>query len=331
MTKKELTQEDPQFLPTKYDLTKARLSMLTKAYDPALIPEALVKGDDGYQVIHEQTMAIIKVRTRIEKVRKELNSDALSWSKKVNGEAKRLTTIIEELEKPWRDIKTNLDEKEAREAEETRQAEAKLQDEIEQRIQNIKDLTTGLLGKDAAYIQDRLMKANGIMIDEEWYGDYVEPAEIVLATVVESLENAHTERLEFEVGQAEVQKQKDEMAENQRKMDEQQKDLDKQKAAQEASERASKAAKEKAEREAQEKKGREERAIREAQEAKKHKAELEARLPEDKKLRAYADELLSLKVPPIHDRVMMDVLARSLERLNSVALYIYDNTQGGES
>ena len=95
----ELTHADPEFLPVQYDMTAARIKQLTKAYSPKSIPKASAKGDDGYLVIHEKVMAIIKVRTSIDKVRKSLKADALTWSKKVDGEARRLTAIVEAL---WR-------------------------------------------------------------------------------------------------------------------------------------------------------------------------------------------------------------------------------------
>ena len=108
---KELTHTDPEFLPVQYDMTEIQIAKLVKEYDPKTIPEASVKGDDGYLVIHDKTMAITKVRTHIDRIRKILKADSLAWGKKVDGEAKRLTAIVETLEAPWRKVKNDLDEK----------------------------------------------------------------------------------------------------------------------------------------------------------------------------------------------------------------------------
>ena len=69
--KKELQREDPNFLPTVYGLNKSKLAKLKKEYDIKLMPESTIKGDEGYEIIHKQAMAIVKVRTNIEKKKKE--------------------------------------------------------------------------------------------------------------------------------------------------------------------------------------------------------------------------------------------------------------------
>ena len=221
MTKaKELTREDPDFLPVQYDLEAAKLRKLAKEYDPKLMPKAREKGDDGYQVIHEKTMAITKVRTNIEKVRKSLNADALKWTGEVNTEAKRLTSIISELEAPWRDVKTELDEKEAREAEAARQREQERIEVIEQRIADIKILAEGLIGASAEVIKTRLDLATAIEIDEDRFDDYVEAAEHAKSVVVSALNAAYDVRVDFEEQQEQLRKQQAELAESQRRVDE---------------------------------------------------------------------------------------------------------------
>lgn len=52
---------------------------------------------------------IVKLRTGVEKRRKELKEDALKWSRKVDSEAKRLTGLLEEIETPLRDSKDAVD------------------------------------------------------------------------------------------------------------------------------------------------------------------------------------------------------------------------------
>lgn len=332
--KQELKPDDPKFLPAQYDLTAAQLTKLRKEYDPANIPTALEKGDEGYQAIHSMVMNITKVRTNIDKVRKGLKADALAWGKKVDGEAKRLTEIVVSLEEPWRKIKTDLEEKEEREKQAAREAEEKAIAIIEERIAGIKSLTEGLLGATADQILARNYEASSVEITEELFGDYVEAATIIRKTVMETLTNAHAERLEFEEQQAAAAKQQAEMAEQQAKLDAQaaeqakaQRELDDQKAAQEAAEKAEQARKEKEEREAQEEIERQEREQAEAEAKKKRKAELAKRLPEDRKVRDYADALMAVQAPGVESKELGDLVMTALVKVKEIQKLIYLSTQ----
>lgn len=343
--KVELTPADPDFLLVKYNLTEQQLNQLAVDYDPKNIPEAHEKGDEGYLVIHERTMAITKVRTKIEAVRKDLTADAVAWQKKVNGEARRLTDAVKDLESPWREKKEELDTKEAREAEARAAAEAKRQAEIEGRVAGIKSLAEGLLGASADDISARIREINAVEITEEMFGDYVEAGTVMRDTIRSTLVAAHAEREAFE-------KQQSEMAEQQAKLDaqaaEQKKEqdrLDAEKAAQEAAEAAREAqrkadeqaeadrkeAQERADREAIERADREE-AERKEQEAreKREAEERQARLPDDAKLRNLALELGAIKRPKLQTEGAKAVLVSVDTWLKSARDYIIENTQETE-
>ena len=286
MNQKALTPDDPEFLPVQYDLTEARLKKLAKEYDPKQIPTAEIKGDDAYTEIHNKVMAIVTVRTNIEKKRKELKSDALAWGKKVDGEAKRLTTAVEEMEAPWREIKINLDKKEEREAEAARLAEESRLEEIEDRIFAINSMTNGLLNVDSAAIQARIDKAQGIQINEDAYGEYLEAAQLAHGNVLNELQTALEQKVQFEEGQAALAKQQAEQAEAQRKIDEQQAEIDKVKREQDAAARAELERREKEERQAREKA----EAAQREEEAKRIKAEQELQDKKDAEDRELAEK-----------------------------------------
>jgi chromosome segregation ATPase len=316
----ELSPSDPNFLPVQYDLTQERLSQLAVEYDPKNIPEAKEKGDDAYQVVHEKTMAITKVRTNIEKVRKTLKADALAWGRKVDGEAKRLTAEVEALEAPWRKIKTDLDEAEAKAEEAARLAEQERMEVIEGRIAAIRALAEGLLGADSATIQERLDWFTDAVIDEANYGEYVEAATITGNTIKETLQAALTERLAFEQQQADLNAQQEKLAEERKALDEE-------KAAQKAAEAAEKARKEKEEKAAWEEIQRKQREQEEAEAAKQREAELKKRQPDDVRLRNYADDLAMVECPPLKDEGLQHVWMQADERLGKIVQFIYDNTQ----
>jgi len=353
---KELTQSDPEFLPVQYNLTEAAIKKLREDYDPALIPDTEKKGDEGYLVVHEKVMSITKVRTAIEKKRKELKADALSWGRLVDGKAKELTEIIEAIEAPWKTLKTDLDEKEAREAEEARERELEAMQIIEAKIEQLKSATNGLLGLPVIQLKERLALIQGVTIDES-YGEYVEAAEhhknAAIKAITETI--ASQELLEEQQAQVKRDQEKiaaaqkevddkaaeldrirqeneqaaaDKMAEQQKKMDEQQALLDKQKADQEKAEEDEKQRKEDEAFAELEEKQRKEKEIADAAAKKEREVELYARLPEDIKMRKYADELLAIEAPTVESKEMDQLNVDTALALGHLAADIYSRTQG---
>lgn len=336
---KELAPTDPEFLPVQYSMTDAKLAELAKDYDPALIPKAEEKGDDGYQIIHDKTMAITKVRTSVEAKRKELKADAIEWGKKVDGEAKRITAAIAALEEPWRKIKVALDEKEAREAEEARQREIDDMAEIERKIADIKRLTSDLVGASAETLRLRIEHVNSIVIDEDGFGLFMDGAKLAKLTVLDDLTKAYNERKEFEAAQEKLREDQEKIAAAQKKIDDQQADIDRQKAEQEAREQAERDEKEKAEREAREEADRLQREAEARQAAEKKLAdeaeakrlreeELEKRKPEDQKVREYGLALVSVPVPEVTDPDLVKLLAGTHEDVIEINQFIIASTQG---
>ena len=64
------------------------------------MPLAIVSIDDkiGFEAVHEARMTIRDKRISIEKRRKELKAHALTYGEQVDGEAKRLTALLEPVE-----------------------------------------------------------------------------------------------------------------------------------------------------------------------------------------------------------------------------------------
>jgi hypothetical protein len=212
MTTKELAQDDPKFLPTQMGLTEHKLRQLRKEYAVNDLPAVVQKGDDAYHQVHNKVMAITKIRTGIEKVRKELKADALAWGKKVDGEASRLKGVIEELEGPWRIVKETADAAEARRVEEKRRAEEKRMQDIENRVRDIKAQAEGLLNADSLTIANRIVVLGNILVTEENFGEYLTNAKDIFATVLANLEQAQAAALRSEAQAAEIAKQVEENA-----------------------------------------------------------------------------------------------------------------------
>jgi hypothetical protein len=341
----------------EYDLTQAQLNQLAVDYDPANIPEAKAVGDEGYNLVHERVMAITKVRTRIEKKRKELKKDALEWGRKVDSEAKRLTGLIEDLESPWRQVKLNLEEAERKAAEAKIAAAQKRQAKIEESIANIRVLSEGLINATAATIEERIKTLESLVLTEEVYGEFVEAAQVTGDIVGKALRVALAERVEFEKSQAALKAEQDKIREEQEKLKQGQRELANALAAKKAAEEAVEAEKAAAaKREADEIRAREEAQAKAEYSQRKYAdrhpslaslipkvwgqkpkadqeaemAYLQARLPEDKLVVEYVTKLAMVEVPVIEDPHLVEVLATAHHKLAELVEEVYSNTQGGE-
>ena len=234
----QLKQNDPEFLPAEYSLTQVQLVQLAEEYDPSLIPEAKAVGDEGYVEIHEKVMAITKVRTNVERKRKDLKRDALAWGRLVDGEAKRLTGIVEDLESPWRAVKTELDAEERRLAEEKLAAEQARVAQIEGNIADIRSRTEGLLNMTADAIAARMADLDSIEITEEAFGEFTEAATAMCSAVDATLHSAYRERLAFEESQARLAEDRAILKKEQEALKREQDKLASENAAREAAQRA---------------------------------------------------------------------------------------------
>jgi hypothetical protein len=325
---RELTQNDPEFLPVQYDLTEAKLNQLAVDYDPDLIPHAEAIGDEGYEIVHSKVMSIIKVRTNIDKVRKTLKKDALDWGRKVDGEAKRLTKIVEDLETPWRKVKFDIEEAESMRQEEERIAEMEKLQEIEGKIADMRELTSDLINGDTALIQNRMNKLTMTEVTEEVFGDYLEAATVTKQIVGEQLNEAFKARKQFEDNQKAMEAQQAELKQQQEALEAGRKELEKAQSAMKASEDAAKATELAEDQRKADIKSELERKAAASEAAKQDVAKMENRLPQDLALRAFADALDRVEIPvSIIDHDLIVVLDDALDHLSNAIDGIRSNTQ----
>ena len=339
---KELTHNDPEFLPVQYNLTQERLNQLAVDYDPDLIPHAEEVGDEGYEVVHAKAMAIVKVRTNIENVRKDLKKDSLDWGRKVDGEAKRLTKIVADLEAPWKKVKFDLEEAERLRAEAEIEAERVRLTGIENLIAGMRELANGLINADTTMIQSRIDKLKGVILTEKIFEDYLEAATVTKQIVGEQLAEAYKARDAFEMGQVAMEVEQKKLAEEKAELKRQQQELETAQAAQRASEDAAKALKLKAEQDAAD----EEQRLRDEQDTadaakqalaaikaneKKNVAYLKKRLPQDIALRKWADGIDAAVdvMPDVSDMALISLVSEVRIEIVAATRRLYNETQGG--
>ncbi len=119
--------EVTDFTPVvRYSVSDAAIAEMQAAYMPLVI--AGVEDAEGYRRVHEARMTVKGTRVEIEKKRKELKSEALEYGRRVDGEAKRLTGLLEPIESHL----SQVEDAYAAEKERIRN-EAKLKAEAEQR------------------------------------------------------------------------------------------------------------------------------------------------------------------------------------------------------
>ncbi len=80
----------------KYDLTAAKIAKIKKAFMPLKV--ASITDMENYVKCRDAHLKTVKVRTNIEKIRKELKSGLLEDGRDIDNEAKRLTSVIGEIE-----------------------------------------------------------------------------------------------------------------------------------------------------------------------------------------------------------------------------------------
>lgn len=80
----------------KFSVQDAAIAEMAEQYLPLKING--IEDNAGYERVHKAKMIVVKARTATEKVRKTLKADALEFGRKVDAEAKRITSLLEPIE-----------------------------------------------------------------------------------------------------------------------------------------------------------------------------------------------------------------------------------------
>ncbi len=96
-------------LPVKYNITDAAINQLRVQYTGLEITDK-----SSYKAVISAIADVRGRRTSVEKRRKELKAGALDYGRRVDGEAKRITGLLEEIEEPLKEKKLTEDSKETK-------------------------------------------------------------------------------------------------------------------------------------------------------------------------------------------------------------------------
>ena len=197
--KKEIAVVDFKTLPvdfnsTDVDVTGEALAILKEKYSQ--VPNCSTK--DGYALAKEGESLLRSLRVKIEAKRKELKSDALSYGKKVDAEALRITELVSTLEEPLKKARKAEDEAKA---EEKRLAAIKEQERvaaIEKDINTIRNVVLDCHGKTSLELSGIIASLDATPIEMERFAEHTPIAEAAKLEAVKKLEELREQALETE-------------------------------------------------------------------------------------------------------------------------------------
>lgn len=265
-----------------------------------------ITDDESEKAVRKARADVKRVRVAVEKRRKELKADVLERGRLIDGEAKRITKLLTEVEQPLIDEIKRVDDE--REAAERAKIEAELEAKRKAERERIEAEQKAALER--AEAQQREIEAQQAQLAKdraEWAAARKAEAEAQAAEKARIEEEQAAQRAELEAArqQIEAQRQENERIERERLEREQA-----EREAKELAEREAAEAKAKAEREAAEAKQRE---IEAAAEAKRQ----EALRPDREKALALAAALAEIDFPSSDDSEAEEIFRRAEERVSA--------------
>jgi len=194
-------QDQQQTQVVSYNVTMAEIAVLAEKFKD--VPEDLSEKKN-YAIVKGAISAIKPLRGKVEKRRKELKADALAWGKKVDGEAKKITTSLLEIEAPHAKAKKDYDTRIEVEKREKALAEEKRVDGIAEKIAGIKALVESNISSTSSIIQEAIDRvAEDHTLSLEWAQEFEDKADLACIEVTAKLVELRDMKLQQENAEAE--------------------------------------------------------------------------------------------------------------------------------
>lgn len=310
----------------RFDITDAALAKMAAEYLPLKINGLADKG--GFAAVHDARMVVRGKRIDVENTRKELKADALAWGKKVDAEAKRITSKLQPIEEH---LKAEEEKIKAEKARVKAEMERKEEERIQARLDKLQEYNAHVSLIVVRTLRDGEFENLLAQKKKEWEIEQASLAQIAK----EKAEQEEAERKEREAEAARLKEQKavqDRIDKEQKKQEAALKaEADKIEADRLAlaeEKRLEDAKKEAAEQARQDEKDRAEREKKETEErdrrAKEEKARQAALLPDKEKLLAYAEALDNrpIATPSLKDKKAEAIMIEALDQIHNVAEFI---------
>ena len=172
---------------TEYNSTAAILAELAERYANVVFP---VATKDGMKDAKDVRGKLVKLRTGLEAVRKELKEPALRRTQAIDAEAKAITAAIKLIEEPIdAQIKAEEQRIEAEKAAKEAIEKARI-DAIKAKIEAIRMIPLALAGERLVVIESELEDLAAYVPGEE-FAEFAEEAAAVVAATIASLNTLH--------------------------------------------------------------------------------------------------------------------------------------------
>ena len=178
---------------TEYSATEASLAKLRKDLSGVLFDCGTAAG---MKEAKSSRMMLVKTRTGLEKIRKEIKAPALEHCKDIDTEAHRITDEILALEEP---IQAQIKKEENRVAEQEFAKRKAAEEEKQQwitRIEAIRRRPLDFIGKDPDTILEAIVKARKIVVADKFPQEFWGSAEEAFLSAIGQMEAMHIQALD---------------------------------------------------------------------------------------------------------------------------------------
>lgn len=205
---------DPK-APIKLGVTKAALTKLKAKYKK--VPDA--STPEGYEFILNAKRELQPLRTAVEKEATVQKATAQTHINNINSVKNTIVETIKAIEAPLYTERKRVDDLKAEQDRVAAEKEERRVTEIEAKVDEIQELTEGLLNASLEVLEERLAAANAITITDEVYMEFTEAASLVLGQAKAQLTNAVASAKALAAQQKEIDAQQDGLKVEQKKRD----------------------------------------------------------------------------------------------------------------
>lgn len=204
-----MTTETKDGIIVEYNPVSAALSELREKYAGVLFP---VDTKDGMKDAKDVRSKLVKLRTGLEAVRKEIKEPALRRTQAIDAEAKAITNAIREIEEP---IDAQIKAEEQR-IEAEKAAKAAAEAEVKGKIDGIRALPLALAGCSYAEIIAEMGALEEFVPVEEVFGEQIDDCRAAIQETLSALDSLALRVKEQEEAAARVEEERLRLAEEDR-------------------------------------------------------------------------------------------------------------------
>ena len=177
-----------------YNVTDAALMEHKEKYEQ--LPD--IKTKDGYEHAKLCLRESTAIRTGVEARRKELNSDAVVYKKRVDAKAKEIIADVLSVETPMRELKKEQDEV----IEFAKQEKIRIENErvarIEENIQAIKGYAATCINLTSSQIAEKMEKLSCLVLEESVFEERRSEAQLLRLTAIDQVQEVYDSKLKQE-------------------------------------------------------------------------------------------------------------------------------------